>query len=104
MPRKRGSSVTLRGPLRISIHGGGIDVDAKISGASGLRALVAALVEQLASRPNGLPSPARVSGSELMTEHDFDVVQRVIKHGELGVLQAIADLARHELEARRAAS
>ena len=85
-----------RKPLTISIHGDGIDIDAKIDvkpGAPNLDTVIRSLAERMA----GQAGPSPTTGP-----HDFDIVQSVIKHGDTVVLQAIIDLAKGELEQRRA--
>lgn len=104
MAKKCHSAATTRKPLTISIHGPGIDVDAVIEDAPGLsagfKAAAASIIEQLAARSVDTPSP----GAPIVEEHDFDAVECVIKHGDVGILQAILELATNELEMRRAAS
>jgi hypothetical protein len=96
MANKKKSSKARHKPLTISIHGRGVAIDATIGDASGVNALAAILLDQLGKRA--------ATAQSVQPDHDFDIVQRAIKHGDLSVLQAIIDLATHELVARQTAS
>jgi hypothetical protein len=75
------------GSLTISVHGGGIDLEATIKDANQLVELVQRVM------PSAPPSP-----------HDFDVVLDVIQHGDLQVLRSIEVLVKAEIERRSDAS
>lgn len=95
MARKR--SVKTQKPLTVSIHGDGVDIEAKF-GNSRLGDVIADAVRRTTT------GPIVASSSPANHEHDFDAVRRVIKHADPKVLQAIIDLATHELETRQNAS
>jgi hypothetical protein len=96
VPKKQAKS---RKPLTISIHGEGIDIDAKISNRNEFGDVASAIAERLATRLNG-GSP----GPTVAPVHDFDRVKIVIEHGDPVVLQAIIDLAAAKLEQHRTVS
>jgi hypothetical protein len=106
VPKKQPKSKS-RKPLTISIHGDGIDIDAKISSPSDLADITDSFASQLVARlRDGSPGPtvAPEHTSTPKYSHDFDIVKNVIEHGDPGVLQAIIDLALHKLEQHRTVS
>lgn len=94
MARKRGAKVRDK-PLTVSIHGKGVDIEARFTD-SRLGDVIADAVRRTTTGPIAPPAASR--------EHDFDIVRRVIQLAEPKVLQAIVDLAKHELETRQNAS
>ena len=98
MPKKR---TKRRIPLTISIHSAGVDIDATITDASGINTILTSLVEQITARSSTAP-PSQAPTEP--TEHDFDIVKRVIKLADVRILEAIAELASHEIAARHSAS
>lgn len=72
----------------MSIHGDGIDIEATIRSQTDVNRMLAKLCEQMSPR-----SP-----------HDFEVVQDVIKHGDLQVLEAIVTITNAEIVRRTQAS
>lgn len=88
-----------RKPLKVSIHGEGIDIEAKISNQEQLRSLANEISEAMTGTimqvaASKVPSP----------EHDFDVIKRVVKIGDLKILEAIKTIVIDELTARQNAS
>jgi len=75
--------------LTISVHGGGLDIEATIKNANDL--------VQFVQRVQGVTSAAS-------SRHDFDVVLEVIQHGDLQVLRSIELLVKAEIERRVDAS
>jgi hypothetical protein len=96
MPRKRNVKTPIQ-LLTVSIHGKGVDIEARFSD-SRLSDVIADAVRRTTTGPIAPPSAAAIG------EHDFDIVRRVIQLAEPKVLQAIVDLAKHELETRQNAS
>ena len=88
----------------ISIHGHGIDIEARIGDVSQLAAVSSSVADKLAERLRGGPVPPPTSAPDPIEEppHDFDIVKSVIQHGDATVLQAIIALANGELERREA--
>jgi hypothetical protein len=106
MASKKPIKSKTRKPLTISIHGDGIDIDAKFDSTGKpdksngqLDTVIRQLIESFTVKvmPPPLVEQPAAQG------HDFDVVKSVIDHGSAEVLQAIVDLANAQLEQRRAA-
>lgn len=106
MASKKPIKSKTRKPLTISIHGDGIDIDAKFDSTGKpdksngqLDTVIRQLIESFTVKvtPSPLVEQPAAQG------HDFDVVKSVIDHGSAEVLQAIVDLANAQLEQRRAA-
>jgi hypothetical protein len=98
VPKKQIKSKS-RKPLSISIHGEGIDIDAKINNRNEFVAVTSAIADRLATHlHSGSPGPT------VAPVHDFDRVKIVIEHGDPVVLQAIIDLAAAKLEQHRTVS
>ena len=90
----------LAGPLkrlgeRVGLEGPGAAGIGRVIAEGLSRVLL--LQKQASPPPTAAPSPPE-------PPHDFAVVRRVIAHAESGVLEAIVDLARRELEKRQSAS
>lgn len=107
MTKKTKTARRRRVPLTITIRGAGVDVNATIEDppefGAGFKAAITSIAEQLAGRAStGAPAQAQKPDKE--PSHDFDAVLRAIKHGDLQVVQAIANIVNSELEARSAAS
>ena len=87
--------------LTISVHGGGIDIEARIGNAR-----LSKVLSDMLSRVTSVSAATPVTATKMpaASDHDFDVVARVIQHADAIVLQAIVDLAKNELEQRHNAS
>ena len=85
-----------RKPLQIWIRGEGLRVEATFTDVH--------LSQMLADALDHVAHTGKASTELPKEPHDFDVVQRVIAHADPAVLQAIVDLARHELDKRNTAS
>lgn len=94
-------------PLQVWIHGEGLRIEATFDNAH-LSQMLADALEHVARASNTTVSRSDQSSSDQPPNkeepHDFDIVQRVIAHADPTVLQAIVDLASHELDKRSTAS
>ena len=98
MTKKTKKAAKTQKPLTISIHGNGIDIDAKFADSE-LGDVIAKVIKQTTTPPVVMP-PTEAPHPQ----HDFDVVQRVIKHADTPVLQSILTLVNSALEQRAGAS
>jgi hypothetical protein len=114
--KTKSKSTKTPGPLKISIHGDDLDIEASFSNdrlspllADTLRHYRAGFADAMKpvdERPADPPGATSTesTGEAPKSEHDFDVVRRVIGHADAAVLQAILDLAKSELDQRQTAS